>query len=334
MSAKFYDLRPILKKDKPINVICGVRSNGKTYALKNYVLDKFFKDGKQFVWIRGTEDETTNASDTWLFDMDPYLLKLPQDIIVRTNSKHVYIKNGKDKEIIGHFITLSTQYKYKSASFPKVDTIIYDEMLKSRWYRKAEVNDLRELINTVQRFRSGVKLFLLSNSLSFNNPYFESMGIKKFSKGITILDGTKAIEYCDELSIELAKESKKGIAFLFGKRDDEYNNYATKGTFLMDNNTFVMKYEGIKMFKYNLEVGNDIVGLWLTKNKKLYFSKSINPTGKTYTLFKQDLGENIVITKEHNLGQSWLSSLYTNNIIFETLKIKQHILMYIKQHIY
>ncbi len=164
--SKFYNLEPLLKKNKTINVICGVRSNGKTYSLKMYVLDKFFNEGKQFVWIRGTGDETSSASDTWLFDLDNYFKELNKDVIVRTNSKYVFIKEGNELIILGYFMTLSGHYKYKGSSYPKVDTIVYDEMLKTRWYRKTEVNDLRELCNTIERDRGGLgtKLFLLSNS--------------------------------------------------------------------------------------------------------------------------------------------------------------------------
>ena len=49
---KYYSLKKILKKEATYNVIFGERSNGKTYASLQYVLENYFNKGEQFVYIR------------------------------------------------------------------------------------------------------------------------------------------------------------------------------------------------------------------------------------------------------------------------------------------
>lgn len=49
---KYYSLNNILKKDAQYNIIFGQRSNGKTYAVKKYGLEKFIKTGEQMAYVR------------------------------------------------------------------------------------------------------------------------------------------------------------------------------------------------------------------------------------------------------------------------------------------
>ena len=45
MAIKFYDLKAILSKGAQYNMIFGERSNGKTYAVLKYALEKYVNDG-------------------------------------------------------------------------------------------------------------------------------------------------------------------------------------------------------------------------------------------------------------------------------------------------
>ena len=52
MTKKFYNLKPILKRNATYNVIIGERSNGKTFACLVYALKKYFETGEQFAYVR------------------------------------------------------------------------------------------------------------------------------------------------------------------------------------------------------------------------------------------------------------------------------------------
>ena len=49
---KFYSLKTILSKDAQYNIIFGERSNGKTYSVLKYGLEKFCKTGEQTAIVR------------------------------------------------------------------------------------------------------------------------------------------------------------------------------------------------------------------------------------------------------------------------------------------
>ena len=49
---KFYSLKTILSKDAQYNIIFGERSNGKTYSVLKYGLEKFCKNGEQTAIVR------------------------------------------------------------------------------------------------------------------------------------------------------------------------------------------------------------------------------------------------------------------------------------------
>ena len=49
---KYYSLNNILKKNAQYNIIFGQRSNGKTYAVKKYGLEKYIKNGEQMAYVR------------------------------------------------------------------------------------------------------------------------------------------------------------------------------------------------------------------------------------------------------------------------------------------
>ena len=53
----FYDFNKILSYNAFLNIIIGERGVGKTYGSKKYVINRFLKKGKQFVYIRRYETD-------------------------------------------------------------------------------------------------------------------------------------------------------------------------------------------------------------------------------------------------------------------------------------
>ncbi len=329
----YYSLGPILKRDKDINIISGVRGNGKTFRLKKRVLRQFFIHEKQSVWIRRYKNQSVQAALSWLNDMGDVIKKLKIEVELMVNSKQLFYKDeDKKKVVICTFIPLTGQGNYKSVSFHNVSTIVYDEFLHFSFYGKYEITQLKELLSTVQRDRLNVKLFMLSNNVSKDNPYFEELGINKLNQGITVTQNY-AIEICDAHTVMLAERYKQTIAFKFGKPGNEYNKYSMEGKFLMDNADLVGTLKGNKQFKFNIECDKTTIGVW--KNKKIiYFSKSHNSSGKIYNIFKKDLNNNIIITPNNSsLGIGWIDKIYKKELLFETQHIKQLIIEFLKLHV-
>ena len=81
---KYYSLNKILKNKSQYNVIFGERSNGKTYACLKYALDKFFKNGEEFVYLRRwTDDVKTKRMQTLFTPFKEYLEKRNGKVIFK-----------------------------------------------------------------------------------------------------------------------------------------------------------------------------------------------------------------------------------------------------------
>ena len=65
---KYYSLTNILKKNCRYNMIFGERSNGKTYSVLDYAVQKYFKTGKQLAVIRRWREDFRGKRGAAYFD--------------------------------------------------------------------------------------------------------------------------------------------------------------------------------------------------------------------------------------------------------------------------
>ena len=68
MKSKYYSLKNILSKNAQYNIIFGERSNGKTYAVLKYALERFVKTGEQLALIRRWQDDFTGKRGQTMFE--------------------------------------------------------------------------------------------------------------------------------------------------------------------------------------------------------------------------------------------------------------------------
>ena len=56
---KFYEVKSLIARipDAHYYVIIGERSNGKTYSILNYCLERYFNNGEEFVYIRRFDED-------------------------------------------------------------------------------------------------------------------------------------------------------------------------------------------------------------------------------------------------------------------------------------
>ena len=68
--AKYYDISHLLKDypDAYYYMAFGERSNGKTYSALNYALERYFKHGEQFAYIRRFGEDVKKKNLSPLFD--------------------------------------------------------------------------------------------------------------------------------------------------------------------------------------------------------------------------------------------------------------------------
>ncbi len=337
MENNFWNKEKLIKEGTRINIAVGTRTAGKTYHLKKTVLEDFFLNGKTFVWVRKTVDESEKVAKSWLGDMHDVLKELiPTNNegtpigYLETTMEHLLYKIPKQKPVlIGEFIPLSVQHKYKSFDFSLVKRIVFDEFLVFGAYLPNEILLYNELITSVERVKLDFEIWMLSNSTSFNNPYFRMFGVGKLKKGINKIDNITAIEILDEKALEIAKTHEHTLSHYLGNLDGgKYNDYAYGSKFAYDDYKFIKPYAGQKKFIFSLK-GNIKCGVWELPNGNLYFSENFNKVGKTYSLLRSDYSGNEV-PLNYGLGKRWMGLFANGRLQFETFGIKEMIKNYLR----
>lgn len=219
---KFFSLTPILQKECLYNIIFGERSNGKTYAILKYILENYAKHGHQAALVRRWKEDFRGKRGQQMFDA------LVTDGVVSrlTDGKYTSInyysgkwyfanKDAKTDKLINapepfcFGFALSDVEHDKSTSYPKIKTIFFDEFLTRQFYLPDEFVTFMNVISTIVRQRSDVKIFMAGNTVNQYCPYFTEMGlthIKDMNKGVIEVykyGDSKlkvAVEYADSIS--------------------------------------------------------------------------------------------------------------------------------------
>jgi hypothetical protein len=230
---KFYRLDKINKYKATYNVIFGERSNGKTYALLEESLRRYFIDKSQMAYVRRWKEDIIGkrASGIWnAVNVNGLVEKYSNGEFtgVHYYASRFYLcnydENGKaiyhDSNVLGHTFALSDGEHNKSISFPHINTIMFDEFLTSKLYLQDEFVHFMNTVSTIVRKREGVKIYLLGNTVNRYSPYFNEMGLKhilKMEQGTIDIYKygnsklTVAVEYCADTST--TKDSNHYFAF-------------------------------------------------------------------------------------------------------------------------
>lgn len=219
---KYYSLTPILSKDALYNIIFGERSNGKTYAILEHILEDYCKHGNQGALVRRWKEDFRGKRGQQMFDA----LVTDGRVSQLTNGKYtkVYSYSGKwylantdartgkmvsAPEPFCFGFALSDVEHDKSTSYPKVKTIFFDEFLTRQYYLPDEFVTFMNVVSTIVRQRSDVRIFMAGNTVNQYCPYFTEMGlthIKEMNKGaieVYKYGESKlrvAVEYADSIS--------------------------------------------------------------------------------------------------------------------------------------
>lgn len=194
MKHKFYNLKNILSKNATYNVIFGERSNGKTYSVLKYGLENYVKKGEQLAIVRRWQDDFTGKRGLTMFDA----LVANNEVKKMTNGEWTgiyyygsrwylcrYEKDGKritSDTPLAYGFSISAMEHDKSTSFPLITTISFDEFLTRTLYLQDEFVLFMNVISTIVRHRTNVKIFMLGNTVNKYCPYFKEMGLDHINK--------------------------------------------------------------------------------------------------------------------------------------------------------
>ena len=215
---EYYDSSAIDALDATYNIIYGQRSNGKTFRLCRKILDAYLDPDISLpsAYLRRLDEMIKPSNIASLFD--PHIEYIKE----KTNGKYnaifyrsrafylcAYNEDGQkirqDHRPFCRTYSINTAETTKGQDAGEIKYIVFDEFLTRSFYLQNEFILFQNVISSLIRSRSGVKLYLLANTVSKFCPYFAEMGlsrIKDQKQGTIDLytmgkTSTKiAVEYC------------------------------------------------------------------------------------------------------------------------------------------
>lgn len=226
----FYRLDRIDKEDATYSMIIGERSNGKSFAVLERILNRYLEDGSQGAIIRRWDTDFKGGLGQEIYSGVVNAGKLkntPWDGIEYKSNKFILYRWDDDldrkiydRQPFAYAFSLTQMEHTKSTSYDNVKTILFDEFLTRNSYLPDEFVLFMNIISTIVRYRDDVKIYMCANTVNKSAPYFSEMGIKHIDK---IAQGTievysygdsrlkVAVEYCKP-SVK-SKPSNKYFAF-------------------------------------------------------------------------------------------------------------------------
>lgn len=187
---KYYKLKNILSKNAVYNIIFGERSNGKTYSVLEYGIEQYYNSGKQLAIVRRWQDDFTGKRGLTMFD--GIVSSGAVSRITGGAWTGVYYygsrwylcryddKNSRicDESPFAYGFSLTAMEHDKSTSYPGITTIMFDEFLTRSSYLPDEFVLFMNVVSTIVRDRTNVKIFMLGNTVNKYCPYFTEMGLR------------------------------------------------------------------------------------------------------------------------------------------------------------
>ena len=232
--SEYYSLDKIKKQNAMYNIIMSGRSSGKSAAAYTEGLKVYLETGKQMALIRRYQDDFIGKRGVMMF-ADLVNRGVVSELsggrwtdITYYSSKWYLCTYDPDKgdrirdqEPFCFGFSISAMEHDKSTQYPKICTIVFDEFIARNFYLDNEFVLFMNVLSTIIRHRTDVKIYMLGNLVNKYCPYFSEMGlshvkdmkpgtIEVYKYGKSSL--TVAVEYAEN---KISKTSKSSEYFAF-----------------------------------------------------------------------------------------------------------------------
>lgn len=188
---RYYRLDRILKNEAIYYVIFGERTNGKSFAVLEKGVKDYYDGKGTLAIIRRWAEDITGARGSSTFSNLVEKGVIEKITHGKWNNVYYYarkwylctydVETGKrisDSEPFAYGFALTDVEHDKSASFPTVVNILFDEFLSRKMYLPDEFVIFMNVLSTIIRERDNVTIFMLGNTVNKYCPYFAEMGLK------------------------------------------------------------------------------------------------------------------------------------------------------------
>lgn len=194
--SKYYQVKNLIEKCPDCKYYCifGERSNGKTYSVLEYGIERYIKGEGQLAVIRRWRDDIKGQFGSVLFD-NHVGNHVVEDLTEGKYNTIVYSRGmwylaladesgkiAKDETPFAYAFAISSSEHYKSLSYPNITTALFDEFLTRGMYLPDEFVLFANLISTIVRDRDNLKIFMCGNTVNQYSPYFREMGLTRIKQ--------------------------------------------------------------------------------------------------------------------------------------------------------
>jgi hypothetical protein len=177
-TTEYFDLsRMINTYDTSYYIIYGQREDGKSYSVKNYIIQQI-KMGFNFAYIRRAHSHIVRKNMIKVFDDVQHIAEKELGSKIYYDSQMgFYLKINGEPKIVGYCSSLTDVMQVKSIPVVNISTILFDEFI-DYMYMDNEISMFLHCMSTICRPpNTNVKIFMLGNTISKNCPYFKLFGI-------------------------------------------------------------------------------------------------------------------------------------------------------------
>lgn len=181
------------------------------------IINQFIIDRSKFAYVRRRKDQITRKDMKKLFSdinercMDEDVLG---DYIKYSVEQGFYIEEDGKSVVMGYPFSIEDSTYRKGIPWNDIKTIFFDEFIEYGNPVQDEISQFLNLLSTIIRKRTDVKVIMCANTVSKMSPYFDLFGIdiKKLKQGqiytLYHQNGVSAaVEWC--ASTNVTKEGKR-----------------------------------------------------------------------------------------------------------------------------
>ena len=242
MKQKYYTVDEILKlaESQHIQYLMplGEKSNGKSFAVKHYVVAEAIKDDRhKFIYLRRWQEDIKQSlviqyfgdlnTDGWL--MEHTENKANGVTVYQGGIYLAYTDSTGDTtrgKLIGYARALSQSEHYASGDYTDCSNMMFEEFISNASYLAREPEKLMIWVSTVAR-RNEIRVWLIGNTLSRVCPYFAEWDLRNVPKqkqGTIDVYDFKTDQIDDDgepvtvkIAVQLCENSGKNSKMIFGK---------------------------------------------------------------------------------------------------------------------
>lgn len=274
-----------LTYNRIFNFAVGVRGGGKTFNSIKHAIEKFLKDGSEFIYLRRRVVDLDDACNGSKESGDLFA-----DIRAKGYFKDHELKVAADKsggynfycdgKIMGYGKALSTAASRRSTSKPNVKRIIFDEFLidSSTGSTQRYLNNGDEFFiftnfyETIARGRD-IPVLFIGNAFSMVNPYFLALNIRIQNIEDNKIYKGKAWTVVFWKDPEFIEEREK-TQFYQATKGTKFSEHAFGNSFYLDRNDFIRKRSKDSEHQFSLVYLGKTYGVWVEWDKGIYYVSS------------------------------------------------------------